>query len=362
MLAAAVQETGRAWRRALLVPLRLFMLLVGLIAVLSALAWNLVATRELLQKQLEATQFLDLPGWRLTLRPDTAPTRGRSARLTDDPVIQSLEAGYPALSLMTGLAAVRSPNQAGAQYHGLAFATPETGLSALDFGGDTPCVWLGARVPQGDEWVVERRLRCRAMPIPRSWQSLVAEMEQPTLVLPVAAAPLAKGAQWRQSVSMVLTAGSSPCSSARAVVSLRCDSLAANRSAGADAGRALGRWNAWVLPAALLAALLAVLIYLQGLKPVLQIEFALRTALGMPEARAARWLAGAALAQLAWVLLGLAVPVLGLSLAMQTALPQNDALLCAAWVAACGALGVPFIVGQAWRNRHQSLQKLGRLD
>lgn len=362
VLAGVLLEWARAWRRAALVPLRLLALFVGLFAVFAALTWNLVTTRELLQRQFESTQFLGLQGWRLGVRPDATPARGLMLTLTDSPALQTIEQTHPGLWLMTGVASIRSPQSAAAHYHGLAFANVATGLPSRNPSSETPCVWLGPRAPQGEEWIVEQRLRCRVLAVPVGWESLASEIEQPTLVLPMDVAPLAKGLHWKRSVDTLLVAGASPCLSAVSAPSFRCVSFAANRSAQAEAGRAISRWNAWVLPSSLLAALLAVLIYLQGLKPILETEFALRIALGAGEGFAARWLVGAVLAQLGWVLLGLAIPVVALSIGLHMGVSHSDAMLCIGWAAACCAVGVPMVVGGAWRTRHQGLQKLGRLD
>ncbi len=360
----ALQHGRRAWRRAALVPLRLLTLFIGLFAAFAALAWNLVTTRDLLHRQFESTQFLSQPGWRLSVRPDATPARGLRLALTDSPALEAIEQTHPGLWLSIGVAGIRSPQSTAAQYHGLAFANAATGLPAINAASETPCVWLGPRVPQGDEWIVEKSVRCRVQDAPAGWQSLSSEIEQPTLVLPIEAAALAKGQAWRRSVDTLLVAGASPCLNVSQPGGsiFRCTSFAANRSAHAEAGRTIGRWNTWVLPSSLLAALLAVLIYLQGLKPILSTEFSLRIALGADEVFAARWLIGAVLAQLGWVLLGLAIPVTALCVSLQVGLSRPDVVLCATWAAACCAFGVPLIVVGAWRTREQGLLRLGRLD
>jgi succinate dehydrogenase hydrophobic anchor subunit len=112
---------------------------------------------------------------------------------------------------------------------------------------------------------------------------------------------------------------------------------------------------------ALGAALVAVLVYLHGLSPALQTEFALRVALGSEDARALRWLIGAVLAQWTWIMLAVAAPALVLHGLTGVNLTRTDTIFCLGWAGACGCLGTLMLVGLAWRQRHRSLQMLGRV-
>jgi succinate dehydrogenase hydrophobic anchor subunit len=103
------------------------------------------------------------------------------------------------------------------------------------------------------------------------------------------------------------------------------------------------------------------LVYLHGLSPALQTEFALRVALGSEDARALRWLIGAVLAQWTWIMLAVAAPALVLHGLTGVNLTRTDTIFCLGWAGACGCLGTLMLVGLAWRQRHRSLQMLGRV-
>ncbi len=356
---------NHAWRRATLVPLRLAALCLGLLGVLAVLGWNLHSTRALLARQAEASRFMGEPGWRVGWAPVGQAELGRRRWLHDGPALQGLAEQRALLWLHGTTSAVRAPDQSAAEYRSLAFASAATGLAERDASGATPCSWIGPRPPAGPEWVINQRLRCRVAPVPPGWLSLNAEVDQAVLVLPLAVAPMVAGTRWHQQAETLLLAGVSPCDDAQADAHqqalLRCRSLSANRSAQAEAGETVGRWNRWALPAALMAAWGAVLVYLQGLQPLLQQEFALRIALGRGEWAASRWLLGATTAQLAWVGLGLAAPAWALLAWMQLGLTPWEQGWLGGWAGLCLLTGSAWVAATAWRSRGHSLQMLGRL-
>lgn len=354
---AAALSLRHAARRAWLVPLRLGVVAVSLLAVLAVLGWNLHRTRLLLQEQAAQSRLMGEVGWRVRL-----PLEGEAQllrhRWRDSGWVPLSQADAPALALLGGSRAVRAPDGATAEYRELLLANPPSGLPSRDPAGGTPCVWLGPQPPAGAEWVVEERLRCTVHDTPAGWKALNAELDQAALVVPVDAAGLVLGADWQESVVAQFGIGTSPCGASEA---LQCSTLAVTRAAGVAAGQAISRWTRWSLPAALGAALIAVIVYLFGLRPALLQEFALRMALGRSTGAALRWWVAAQLAHVVWLVAGVGLAAAGLVQGLGVSPTAWERQWAWVWTASCMACAAVLASVWGWRARHHGLQQLGRV-
>jgi hypothetical protein len=351
-----------AARRALLVPFRLTLLMGTLLAVLAVLAWNLHTTRALLEEQDRRMRFMGEQGWRLSMRPSDDGAESVQKRIADLPIrlLPMAPDARPTLAMLSGVHALRAPNGPMATHHPVLIAAPSTGLPGRDERGATPCVWLGPQRPDGEEWIVDGRMRCRMVPTPAGWASLNSELDGAALVVPFQAASLLAGADWAGQVAKLLVAGgNNPCAGHP---QLLCERFAVTHAAGVTAGLSMSMRTRWSLPLVLLAALVAVVIYLAGLRPVMQREFALRLALGLPLPAALRWIVSAQMAQVVWLMLGVGMAAAALIRAMSMAPSSWEWAWGTAWLSACALVGAVQALLWGWLGQREALRQLGRVE
>ena len=174
------------------------------------------------------------------------------------------------------------------------------------------CAWLDGRAT-GQELILNSGLRCKVVAPPSGWQALALEFTGATLALHIEHAGAVAGVSWPDMADTVLATNAGACQSLLVQIQLplQCQALAATRSAGASAGAKLATLQDQFAVLALVAAVLSLLIYVQGLLPLLVREAALRLALGVPHGLVWRWLLLELLLQ--WLLVSvLPAAVLGL--------------------------------------------------
>lgn len=262
------------------------MLLVLLVISVSAIQAN-----AMIKAQEQTSRFADRSGWRITINPSDEV--GPSTSLGQVPELSHYNLRHPAIWFAGRSTQVRTPDVSESHLAGVAFANAESGLAQSSIDGEAPCVWLGLGGSAETEWIVNHRLRCTRVRIPSTWRGLSDEIGGETLVLPLSYANMAAGPQWERKIDLILVGAASPCSELgeSKTVNVSCERFASTRSSQSEVATQVGHWQKYLLPAALSATLAALLVYLYGLYPILQLEFVLRLSLGMSEQRLVMWLA-----------------------------------------------------------------------
>lgn len=279
------------WRRALLAPIRLVSLIVTMLLVLLVISVSAIQASAMIKAQEQASRFAGQSGWRITVSPSEEV--GPSTSLGLVPELNHHSLRHPAIWFAGRSTQVRTPDVSESHLAGVAFANAESGLAQSSIDGEAPCVWLGLGDSADTEWIVNHRLRCTRVKSPSTWRGLGDEIGGETLVLPLSYATMAAGPQWERKIDLILVGAVSPCSELGESIgpTVSCERFASTRSSQSEVAAQVGHWQKYLLPAALSATLAALLVYLYGLYPILQLEFVLRLSLGVPEHRLVIWLA-----------------------------------------------------------------------
>lgn len=280
--------------RARLLPLRLLALTLCILLLLVLLASSALRHQSIQAAQRQAQTFRAQTAWVLQF-PSMDQFEQQMLRMhwsSNDWLADRMQAAAlpTVIKLKEGIW-LRAAGDTGAQRQTTLLVNHAAGLAVWSADALPACVWLDGRNP-GQELILNNSLRCKVVARPSGWQALALEFSGATLALHIEHASALAGANWVARVDTVLTTHSGACQTllAQTRLPLQCQALVATRGAGAVAGVRLATLQDQFALLALVAAVLSLLIYGQGLLPLLTREAALRLALGVPHGLVGRWL------------------------------------------------------------------------
>ena len=280
--------------RARLLPLRLLALTLCILLLLALLASSALRHQSIQAAQWQAQAFRSQAAWVLHF-PAMDQFEQQIMRAhwsSNDWLTDRMQAStMPTVIKLKEGVRLRAAGDTQSQRQTTLLANHAAGLAVWSAETLPACAWLDGR-NQGQELILNRNLRCKVVALPSGWQALALEFSGATLALHIEHASAVVGAGWVDSVDTVLTTNALACQPLLAQIQLplQCQALAATRGAGAVAGAKLATLQDQFALLALVAAVLSLLIYGQGLLPLLTREAALRLALGVPHGLVGRWL------------------------------------------------------------------------
>ena len=175
------------------------------------------------------------------------------------------------------------------------YVNQKMGLAKYSASGLPACVILNPprdMVKVGGILVMSPYFRCEVSATPQDWYALRFESDMPTIVLHSDHLTVSKQGYYTPFVEWIIVEAKQTCAQLQveSQLPLLCKELAVKRLLSAKTGQELIQLIVKFVWASLAAVVLATLVYFHGLLPMMNVEAALRCALGQSQWQLMRWL------------------------------------------------------------------------